>query len=117
MGVPWPSELQDIINEAGFGHDMGDTVLRSEMDVGVAKLRRTSTRPIDGFNCTINLTSAQYSIYYSYFNTSLNGGVTPFSFDHPITGVATDFRFVGAPGVRSLGGGNFQVTMQWEKLP
>lgn len=113
----WPATLQSIVSEANFGLTLGDTVLRSDMDYGPQKVRRRFTKGVDTFSTSIYLTQAQYSFFYTFYNTTLNGGVNPFTFNHPITGVSSIFRFKGPPQVSSIGGGNFTVSMEWEQLP
>ena len=117
MAEAWPISLQDKLNEDAFGLDIGETVLRSDMDVGPAKVRRRMTKSVDTLTCSIDVTTSEYSTFLYFFDTTLNGGVNQFTFDHPITGAPTDFRFGGPPQIRSIGGGNFRVTMRWEQLP
>lgn len=117
MAVSWPVELQDLVNEAGFGENFGDTVLRSDMDVGPAKVRRRTTRPVNTLTVSINLTASQYLALKLFYNTTTNGGVSPFAFNHPVTGDAAEFRFTKPPSIRSLGAGNYQASMEWEQLP
>ena len=116
MAVAWPVTLQDKVNEDSFAHQIGETVLRSSNETGPVKVRRRFTRPINTFNVSIDLTVAEYSTFYYFYNTTLNGGVTPFDFVNPITGVLNEYRFTGAPAFSSLGGGHFRVTMGWEQL-
>jgi hypothetical protein len=117
MAQTWPSTLQKLLSEANFGIALADTTLRSEMEVGPAKARRRYTKGVDLFSASIYLTTSQYSIFYTFYNTTLNGGVLSFTFNHPITQVPTDFRFKSPPKISSLGGGNFQATFEWEALP
>jgi hypothetical protein len=117
MAETWPPTLQDKLNEEAFSFTHGETKLRSDMDVGPAKVRRRYTKSVDPISCTIDVTQGEYSDFDYFYRTTLNGGVNQFTFDHPITGVPTDFRIVGTPQTRSIGGGNFRVSMQWEILP
>jgi hypothetical protein len=88
------------------------------MDIGPAKLRRRTTRPVDFYSCSINLYQSDYSTFTTFFNTTLNGGITPFDFIDPFSGVLTTFRFKQPPQVSPLGrAGWFKISMQWEKLP
>ncbi len=115
MSEPWPSSLQQLVNQDSFTETIGDTVIRSEMDTGPVKLRRRFTRSIDTISCSIDITSVeQYEDLNFFFKTTLNGGVTRFELAHPITGVLTDFRFMGPPKYSPMGGFNFKVDMQWE---
>lgn len=117
MAVPWPSGLQDKVNEVGFSHAIGETVLRSENDTGPVKVRRRFTRSVDTFSVSIDLTVAEYSTFTYFYHTTTAGGVTPFTFVNPITGVSNEFRFTGPPTFSSLGGGHFRANMGWEQLP
>ena len=117
MAVAWPVSLQDKVNEESFAFNYGETVIRSSNDVGPVKMRRRFTRPVNTLTVSIDLTTAEFTTFSYFYNTSTNGGVSPFEFNHPITGVLTQFRFTGAPAVSSLGGGHFQVAMGWEELP
>ena len=114
MAVPWPSGLQQLVNEQSFTYSFGETVLKSDVDVGPKKYRRRFTRPIDTLSATVNLTVAQFSTFQTFYNTTINGGVTTFELNHPITGVLTIFRFAETPDVRPIGGTTFQLSMKWE---
>lgn len=117
MSQAWPGTLQQLLSEANFGLSIGDTVLRSDMDVGPQKVRRRFTKGVNTFSASIYLTVAEYTIFYTFFNTTLNGGTLPFTFNHPITQVPTDFRFKSPPKIASLGGGQFTASFEWEELP
>ncbi len=117
MAQSWPGTLQELLSEANFGISIGDTAIRSDMDVGPNKVRRRFTRGVDTYTASIYLTSAQYVIFDAFFKTTLNGGVLSFDFNHPITGDLKEFRFVGTPKYSSLGGGQFTVTFDWEEMP
>lgn len=117
MAETWPTALQSKLNEASFSFEIGDTLLRTQNQMGPAKVRRLMTKSVDVLSGSIDLTVAEYSTFFYFFDTTLNGGVKTFNFNHPITGSAEEFRFVGTPTFSSLGGGNFRVTFRWEILP
>jgi hypothetical protein len=117
MPQVWPITLQSLVNEDGFSHALGETSIRSAMDIGPEKIRRRMTKSVDLFNVSINLTTTQYSVFYNFYDLTLNGGVESFYFNHPITGVQATYRMKGQPAIRSLGGGQFRVSMEWEQLP
>jgi hypothetical protein len=117
MPVEWPIFLQEFINAAGFSMAIGDTVLRTEMDVGPAKLRRRFTHSIDDYQTAITVYQDTMDSFMNFFKTSLNGGVTPFYFIDPIFGTEQVFRFVGTPKVVPNGtAGWFDISMTWEKI-
>lgn len=118
MPALWPAFLQDLINAAGFSSEIGETVLRTEMDIGPAKLRRRFTHSIDNYNTEITVYTTDMPAFFTFFNTTLNGGVTPFYFDDPLTGIEEIFRFVGTPKISPNGSaGWFDISMSWERLP
>lgn len=117
MSVPWPSQLQQNLLEPTFNFKFGDSRLRTNMDVGLAKVRRRSTREIDTASGSIHLEFSDYSIFKDFYKTLINGGVTPFTIIHPIEQVTATFRFVSSPTIRSIGGGVFEVSMEWEEVP
>lgn len=117
MGVPWPVSLQGVMNEEGFSFKIGDTTIRSETEFGIPKVRRRFTRGIDVFTFSINLSSSQYSTFKTFYESSLNGGVLPFDFLNPLTNTTDEFRFLTSPSIRSIGGGNFILQMEVERMP
>lgn len=117
MAQTWPVSLQQILSEANFGLAIGETTLRSDMEVGPQKVRRRFTKGVNLFSASIYLTVSEYTIFYNFFNTTLNGGTLSFTYNHPITQVPTIFRFKSAPKVSSMGGGQFMTSFEWEELP
>lgn len=116
MAQVWPPALQDYVNEESFGIQTGSTVLVSDMDVGPPKKRRRFTRSVDKFEVTITIDAADYLTMYNFFDSTLNGGVEQFEFNHPITGVPTNFR-MNEPKYTPKGGATFMVQMSWEAMP
>lgn len=113
----WPPTLQQLLSESNFGIDEGDTTVRTDMDTGLAKIRRRYTQGIDSVSGSVYLTKDQYTTFRNFFDTTLNAGINTFNFNHPITGDVTEYRFKGTPKYNSIGGGNFTVQFTWETLP
>lgn len=117
MSIYWPSQIQQLLNQDSFSLKKGETLLRSDVDVGPKKVRRRFTRPVDTFTAGFNMTISEYAIFNTFFDTEVAGGATAFILNHPITGVATNVRFTGPPAIKSIGGGNFVASMEFEILP
>jgi hypothetical protein len=113
----WPLTLQQRLESDGFSIEKGETVIRSEMDVGPVKVRRRSTRPIDMVSASILLTAVQYAAFETFYNTTTNGGTTPFDWVHPITEAAAVFRFSKAPQYQNVGNLMFKASFQLEIMP
>lgn len=115
----WPVGLQQALNSASFEVKYGSTTVRSEMDVGPAKVRSRFTDAVDTYSCSIFLDYAEKTTLDTFFRTTLNNGTNQFLFDEPFTGTPTAFRFVEPPSIRPVGSGGrtFIVSMTWEKMP
>ena|ERR1043165_296524 len=117
MSIVWPEELQQILNQDGFQLQMGKTTIETEMDVGMPKVRRRSTRPIDIIQASIDITYSEYADLKLFYNTTTNGGVEVFTMDHPITGEEGEFRMSSPPVLVPMGGGKFKVSFTLEVQP
>ena len=114
----WPSNFQQLINEQGFQIEFGETLIRSESDVGPKKVRRRFTKPVDTYSTSINIFQTDAVAFRQFFNTTLNGGATSFYFTDPFTGLVEVFRFSKPPSIAPLGSaGYYRVSMNWEKQP
>lgn len=116
MAEIFPAELQDKVNEAGFRVSIGKTVITSKMDIPPVKKRRRFTKSVDGFQVTITIDYDQWDILYEFFDTTLAGGTKRFLYDHPMTGVESEFR-MNEPTISPRGGRTFNVSMEWELMP
>ena len=117
MAQLFPGSLQEILNQAGFTNEFGETSLRSTVDVGLPKVRQRYTKGIDVFNVSINIGMSDYTTLENFYKITLAGGSLTFEYDHPFTQVATEFRFTKPPSITPLGGLYFQVSMSWEEMP
>lgn len=116
--VQWPASLQQKLNSNSFQETLGETILRSETDIGPAKYRRRLTRAPKSWTVSIQGDSTAYDTLVTFFNTTVAGGATRFEFDHPISGVTELVRFAEPPQIQPLNGGIiFQFSMKWEVLP
>ena len=117
MASEWPATLQQKLLEAGFGLGIGSTAIETEMDIALPKKRQRFTKGIDSVSCSIHLEVDLYDTFYNFYNITLAGGVGYFLFDHPITGVEREWQFIGEPGLRTLGGRTFSISMSWRLIP
>ena len=117
MANTWPVGLQQKLDSEAFEKRFGNTLIRSDMDVGPAKVRSRYTDAVDEYNCSILLDYDEHTTLNTFYKTTLNNGALPFDFNDPFTGAPASFRFKEPPSIRALGGRTFRVAMQWEKLP
>ena len=102
---------------------MPDNVIRTSMDVGVAKVRRRTTassRPVSG---TLKLNYEQAQLLETFYLETLVSGSVPFDMRDPRTGGLYTFRFTEPPSIRPLtprtatGGAYFAATVNLERIP
>lgn len=113
----WPPSLPPQVLLAGYAEAPPETVLRTQMDAGPAKLRSRTTaapRPIGG---AVVLTSAQLATLDGFYVATLSGGALPFDWQHPRTLAAATFRFLSPPQYTALGGGHWQASLSLEAMP
>jgi len=113
----WPSTLPAAPSPQGFRELVPESTIRSQMDVGPAKLRRRTTGNVRLFAMTFELTLAQIAILETFFTTTLTGGSEAYNFDHPRTGVTGEYRFLEPPIYSNSGGDLWVASCRLELLP
>lgn len=116
MAQAWPAQLQDVFNQDSFQYQIGETVIRSSMDIGPAKVRRRFTKPINEVTGSIWVSVAEFQIFYNFFNTTLNGGTLPFDFYNPLLAATKEYRFKGPPRITPVGFETYRLDFNWEEL-
>lgn len=117
MAETFPSSLQQKLNEQGFSQTLGDTAIRSKVETGLAKTRQRYTKAVDVFSCNIDMTVSEYNTLVTFYRTTLSGGTKTFNYDHPFTGLESEFRFIKPPSMKPKGGLWVNITMNWEEIP
>lgn len=117
MAETWPATIPQKTLAKDFSFSKGNNVIISQVDIGPAKKRRRYTDPIDTFAMSFDMTSAQYATFEAFYENTLLDGVLTFDQNHPITGVAGEFRIKEGYSTKHLGGDYFRVSMTWEKMP
>jgi hypothetical protein len=118
----WPSSLPDAPLQQGYQEQVPNTLVRTEMDKGPAKVRRRSTAGTRAFTVNLLLTEAQVVTLDSFIDQDLDGGALRFDWTHPRTGAAVQFRLVpigndGLVSYQAVTGNRYRVQMRLEILP
>lgn len=113
----YPAQLQQKLLIDNFSIEMGDTLVRSGMDVGPDKVRSRYTDGVDVYNCAIDMDIDDYDVLLDFYKTTLNNGAHTFGFLDPMTNEDGEFRFKAPPAITPIGGRIFRINMVWEKLP
>lgn len=116
MSYPsWPATLPQVPLAEGYSEVDGENVIWSSNDAGPPKGRRRSTADWQFITCSFSVTRTQLATAKAFYRTTL-ASVLPFTWTHPSTGLAANFRIRGlstAPG----GGAYVTMTLSLEVVP
>lgn len=112
----WPNTLPSPLSDH-FQETTPNTVLRTDMEQGPAKVRRRTTAAVRSLSLHYLMSKAQVATLESFYITTLQGGSLSFAFTHPRTGSAVTCRFVKPPEYNSENGNFFRVSFDLEILP
>jgi hypothetical protein len=93
----WPGTLPAAPQLRGFEEQPANTLIRTEMDVGPAKVRRRITAGVRPHKMLFHMDAAQLEIFDQFYTDVLGDGALPFNFTHPRTGETKSFRIVSPP--------------------
>lgn len=113
----WPLTLPSSPLVEGFRETPPDTVLRSPMDQGPAKLRRRTAAGTKALSLTYMLTRAQVDTLMDFFNDTLAGGALAFDFTHPVNGATLSCRFRQMPAWAPANAEFFRAAIELEVMP
>ena len=116
----WPSSLPQYLDVRGASLGLPENRLRSDVDIGPAKLRpivSLNVRPISG---TMRMTTAQWRRLSAFVRNTLRSGTLPFDFPDPLTLGRTTIKVRFAdelPAARATSQGRWQVSLKLEVMP
>jgi hypothetical protein len=120
--INWPAGLPACPN--GWTEKPLSVVLRSDVQVGVAKVRRRYTRLritaqprfVIARGARNTLASPAYNLFMQFFNVDCLGGARAFYFRHPYSKLLKTWRWLEEPTLTDFEGKFFQLTCSWEEL-
>lgn len=116
----WPEGLPQRFISDSFSTAMADNRLRSEVDVGPAKMRRRSSRAARPMSGSMLMTTSQLNdVLRPFVETDLGQGILPFMFPDPAGGDPILCRFAadGLPSWTHERPGFWRVSVKFEVLP
>lgn len=118
----WPIDLpQTQFLNLSFRRE--PNVIRTEMGVGPAKVRRRFTAAVVTFQIPMELDGNQLDTFEAWFDQTLKDGTVPFDWEDPRTDQAVAFRFRGPvtwtmiSGARDPDARRYEGTLDLEVLP
>lgn len=114
----WPGTLPQVPLADGFSESHPELAIRTNMDVGPAKVRRRQTAGVITMTCNFRLTTAQRATLVTFWQTTIAGGASTFTWVHPITSAAITCRMVNPPQFTPLSRGLYwRASLVIEVLP
>jgi hypothetical protein len=101
----WPTTLPSPTS--GFSIAPVDQTIRTDMEVGSARVRRRTSARNDMMTTTWLMTNDQVAIFRTWFTTTINGGVTWFTVSLPVGSTvysSVNARFKGPYTIDHVGG-------------
>lgn len=112
----WPGTLPDFFQVDGYTEEGANNLIRSNMDVGPAKVRRRTTANIRSVTGRMWITAAQYTILRDYFEVTQAYGSLTFTMDDA-RGTNRTWRFVKPPRYTPNGPLEWIVQLTLEEMP
>ena len=113
----WPVSLPQVPLRQGFGESAQSPVIRTQMDVGPAKLRARYTAEVTLYNFRFLLTDAQVVTLETFYKTTLTFGSLRFHWtDHRLS-TTIKYRFMTRPAYTQLRPDLWQTSFQLEQIP
>jgi len=113
----WPAGLPQKPQVSGFVETPPETTIRTQMDAGVAKVRRRFTAGARNITAIYEMTTAQIATFETFYTTTIKGGSLAFDLPDPRTGSTVSARITNVPQYRSIGGEYWSVPLAIEVLP
>ncbi|ODT22214.1 MAG: hypothetical protein ABS35_15290 [Kaistia sp. SCN 65-12] len=114
----WPATLPQYLLSDGYTEAQGDGRLRTQPDIGPAKVRRRSSAMPGPLQGRMMMSGAQRTILDTFVATTLANGTLPFTFPSPLTGSPILVRFASnLPAWSSPGGDTFVAALDLEVMP
>ena len=112
----WPASLPQRPLIDGYRETPPDLVVRTVMDVGPAKVRRRATAGITRLQMVFRLTAGQLTTFRNWLRNDLQDRALSFTWLHPVTGAAGNFRIVDPPQYEPAGP-SWRISLVMEMLP
>lgn len=114
----WPSSLPEDLLIDGYSETLPDTTIRSNMEVGPAKVRRRISYNVTPVEGRIFVSTDQAATLATFYNDTLGGGSLAFSMTHPRTNVISSFRFTSSPKITADNSSNYWfIDLNLEIIP
>lgn len=116
MAITWPSGIPDDLLLREASETFASNTIRTQMEVGPAKVRRRATSAPRSIGGKLLMTKTQAATLDTFYTTTTGGGASAFTWHHPRTRADVSMRFT-APPVLTSAGAMWMVQLALEILP
>jgi len=113
----WPTSLPQVAIGDEFEEAAYPNVIRSEVDVGPAKVRQRYTAEIKRYAVPLILTTAQVATLETFFTSTIGYGTEAFDWIDQRTKATVSLLMVNRPSYREIGGGTWRTVLELELRP
>jgi len=112
----WPVDLPaPLINT--IVETPPENTIRTQMEVGPAKVRRRTTANVRPLRFSITCTPTQAAALDTFYTATTSGGADEFDYSHPRTGDSVSARFTQAPTYSDVNGQAYRIDIALEIMP
>jgi len=117
-GIVWPTSLPAFEEPllSSYNEKPGTATVRTEMEVGPAKIRKRTTAEVDKFEVAYIMTGSQVATFDGFYDSTTAQGALRFDATHPRTLNTKEFRIKEDPTYEPIGN-DFKVIFTVEVLP
>lgn len=116
MTASWPLSLPAAPLRGSWSETLEDDVIAFRPEVGPPKLRRRATSSWSTAQAGFVMTAAQVSQFLDFYRNIVANGSLPFTFMHPVEGVAATWTFEAAPQINDGTYGAKRVTVALRRV-
>jgi hypothetical protein len=113
----WPDALPAYPLLDGFRETVPNTVIRTDMEQGPAKVRLRTTAAARAMSVSYLMNKTQVTALETFYLATLQGGALAFDFVHPRSNAVVSCRFTKPPEYATSNGNFFKVAIELEVLP
>lgn len=101
MTAVWPVTLPPAPDTYGFKIIYPQNVIRTRMDYGPIKQRRRVAWSREQMVVAFVVDSTQLATFETFYKTTVQSGVLPFQWTHPMRQVLGEYRIIEVPDIES----------------
>lgn len=113
----WPESLPQNVNVDGYQEQASEQSVRSNMDAGIAKVRRRFSAVPINIKCSVRIDLTQKATLDTFYNATLSGGSLRFDWKHPVSGDPAVCRLKSPPEYTPINRNRLNAKLDMEILP